>query len=413
MDPEATHMYQFDGFLFDADRFALYHDGNVVKNAGTKPLAVLAALLNNANQLVTYDEIIERVWADNPHGATSARVNQYASKLQKLFAEFAPDSDYLENVPGRGYIFKGHLTSNAANQPIETSTGDQEPDTLSDPQTTDRPGLAERKSPRAMAVYALAFVAIFAAAFAWYLYPTNDDIAIRLVVKDSQIYESLVLYENPTAFVESDLDRYWTSDIEANVNYDRRRIRDSVNKMISEGRKYGVESRCDQFEFQSVEIDKNNNTAVVKTLEKWFVAVYQNDGTLLKNRTIGPYFVSYVLKKVSGRWLIEKSTTGRVNRPIPRISEIEVMSEAKAGQQFLVKVIGQDFEVETIAIEVVGPGCPELKPCKVPNSVLRESAKLSDTAMSNIPLTLASGNFKLFARNGDSQPSEAMSITVP
>ena len=413
MNSNDTHMFQFDGFSFDADRFALYHNGNVVKNAGTKPLAVLAALLNNANQLVTYDEIIEFVWADNPHGATSARVNQYASKLQKLFADYAPDSDYLENVPGRGYIFIGHSTSTVVNQAIDSSTSSQDLETHSDSHGTNRSRLAERKSPRAMAVYAVAVVAIFSAAFAWYLYPTNDDAAIRLGVKDSQIYESLVLYENPTAFVETDLNRYWTSDIDANVNYDRRRIRDGVNKMISEGRKYGVESRCDQFEFQSVEIDKNNDTAVVKTLEKWFVAVYQNDGTLLKNRTIGPYFVSYVLRKVNGRWLIEKSTTGRVNRPIPRVSGVEMMSEVKAGQQFLVKVNGNDFEVETIAIEVVGPGCPELKPCKVPNSVLRENAKLSETAISNIPLTLASGNFKITARNGDSQPSEAIPITVP
>ncbi len=132
-----------------------------------------------------------------------------------------------------------------------------------------------------------------------------------------------------------------------------------------------------------------------------------------RNKTVGPYFVSYILRKVDGNWLIEKSTTARVNRPTPRLSEIEAVSEIKPNQQFFVRITGQDFEPETVYIEVIGEGCPEQKPCKVPNTALRENAKLSENALENVPLTLASGDFQIVVRNGDSQALNALQIFVP
>ena len=190
-------------------------------------------------------------------------------------------------------------------------------------------------------------------------------------------------------------------------------IRESVDKAIEEHRRYGDETRCEQFDFQSVEINKSADMAIVKTLEKWFVAEYLDDGTLLKNKYVGPYFVSYVLRKVNGRWLIEKSTTARVSCPTPHLINIEPITEMKPGQQFFVRISGQDLEAETVYLEVLGPGCPESKPCKVPNSALRENSKLRADQLDNVPLTLAPGNFRIMAHNGDSPASNAVYLTVP
>ena len=132
-----------------------------------------------------------------------------------------------------------------------------------------------------------------------------------------------------------------------------------------------------------------------------------------KNKYVGPYFVSYILRKVNGRWLIEKSTTARMNRPTPLVSGIEAISEIKPGRQFFVKITGQDFEAETVSIEVVGEGCPESRPCKVPNTVLRENSKLTDIALDNVPLTLTSGDFQIVVHNGDSPASNTWSVKVP
>jgi hypothetical protein len=85
----------------------------------------------------------------------------------------------------------------------------------------------------------------------------------------------------------------------------------------------------------------------------------------------------------------------------------------KPGQQFFVRITGQDFEAETVYIEVFGEGCPESKSCKIPNTALRENSKLTETALDNVPLTLASGDFRIVVHNGESQASNPVYIKVP
>ncbi len=403
-----SRIYFFDDFQFDAERLALYHKENLVKVGDRKTMQVLAVLLQNPKKLTAHDEIIEQVWQDNPHGVTSAHIGQYISKLRKIFAEFASEKSYVETVKGRGYLFIADVfqKETTTNQSIETRTfSESMPDEKAD---------SARVFPK-FALGAAALILISLAAFgAWtWVSEGGDEEKIRQVVKESQIYESLVLYKNPTAFQEEHFDKYWTTEFAAESNYDRRRIRDSVKKLIEEGKHYGDETKNEVFEFQSIEIDRKNEMAVVKTLEKWFIAVYFSDGTLQRNKTVGPYFVSYIVRKVNGRWLIEKSTTARVNRPTPRLTDIAVVSEIKAGEQFFVRLTGQDFEAETVYLEVVGAGCPESQPCKVPNSALREKSKLSEIVLDNVPLTLASGDFRITVRNGDSQTSNPINLKVP
>jgi hypothetical protein len=133
----------------------------------------------------------------------------------------------------------------------------------------------------------------------------------------------------------------------------------------------------------------------------------------MKNKTVGPYFVSYIVVKQDGKWLIEKSNTARMSRPIPTLSEIRLDSQPTSGQEFRASLRGNDFEPETIFLEVVGPGCPESKPCRVPNSALRENAKMSATELTNVPFTLASGSFRISAKNGESQASSPVVVDVP
>jgi len=408
MDENSSQIFEFDEFRFDAERLVLYFRGNVVPQAGEKVLQVLAAVMARPNEVVTHDEILRFAWPEAKYGADKTLVNQYASKLTKLFAQYCPDKAYLRNTRGRGYMFTGKALNRETFAAAQNGTGSTSATEILNHRPLVSGGF--RRSWRTLAVIA---VLSFAALAAWKLYPVDERPEIERVVRESQMYESLVLYKEPAAFKEEALDKYWIADIEADSNYDRRRIRDSVTKLVAEGRRYGDETKCEQFEFQSVELNADGDFAVVRTLEKWFVAAYFSDGTLQKNRTIGPYFVSYNVRKADGRWLIERSTTARVNRPIPRVSQIEPTTEMVAGKQFFVKISGQDFEDATVHVEVTGPGCPESRPCKVPNSALLEHAKLSETVLDNVPLTLASGTFNITVRNGDSKSSEPLLVTVP
>lgn len=397
-------VFEFDRFRFDADTLVLYHSGEIVRGAEKHSLEVLAVLLRSDDRVASYDDIIDSVWHDVEYGVDASRVNQHISKLRNLLAKYEPDTEYFENLRGRGYRFTGKVST-------PPRQGSSETDFLTPHPSAAGPA-SRRKAKWLVPLLSLAIVG-FAGAFLWKLYPPKDVDEVSRVVKESQMYESLTLYRQPESFKESDLDKYWTAEADVNANYDRGRIRDAVKKLINEGRKYGEESKCEQFDFQSVEIAASGNQAVVRTIEKWMIADYTTDGTLLRIKNVGPYFVDYALRKIDGRWLIEKSTTARTVRPTPRLDLAIPVTQPAAGREFLLNLTGNDLEPVTIYLEVTGPGCPEAKPCKIDNGALLERAKLSTTALESVPLKLASGEFRIIARNGDSKPSNPVTVTVP
>lgn len=406
MNGESPHIYQFDDFSLDADSHAFYHRGSLIEAGGKKMLQILAVFLRNPNELVSHYDVLDEVWGNDHFGVTSDNVNQYISQIRGVLSQFEPDQEYFKNKKGLGYIFTGEVKFAGEN----ILPADKKPERSNGKVATKPSAWFSRK----VGFIAGAAAIILVLVFSYRLIPRqNEEDEVRRVVKESQMYESLVLYKDPPSFKETDLYKYWMAEqLDTSANYDRNRIKGSVKKLFDENQRYGEGTKCEQFEFQSVIINESSNYAVVKTLEKWFLAVYFTDGTLQKNKYVGPYFVSYILRKVDGRWLIEKSTTARIIRPTPRLSDIEAMSEMKAGQQFFVRITGQDFEAETVYVEIVGPGCPENKPCKLAHTALIGNAKLSETSLENVPLTLASGDFRVFAHNGDSQASNPVYLSV-
>lgn len=399
--------YRFGPFEFEADRYALYHHGELIK-VERKALGVLDVLIREPHKLIPAQEIIEEVWRDNPHGITPMHLAQSISKLRKALGAYDSETKFIETVKGGGYSFAAdvELISEAP------SFGETE---IPSVEANDNEGKTKPAQSRIWIEVALVSITVLVviAAAAWFVFPSNEEEEVRRVITESQRFESLVLYRDPESFKEADLDKYWTTETDEGSNYDRKNIRTGVRKLIEDKRHYGPESKNEQFDFQSVEINANGNMAVVKTLEKWFVAEYKKDGTLLKNKTVGPYFVSYILRKIDGRWLIEKSNTARANPPIPSLEGIETRSDAVSGKEFFVNLKGSGFVVGSVFLKVIGPGCPEASPCTVPNSALRINSELSDTQLTNVPLTLTSGEFLIQAQNGESAPSNSVAVLVP
>ncbi len=416
MNSGARQVYRFDEFELESDGPGLYYRGELVETGGTKMLRVLGVFLRNPNHLVSHDDVLNEVWGEGNSDAMSDNVNQYVAQLRRVLSKFEPDRSYFTNKKGRGYIFNGDVRIGGVDTQPATVAPEPQHAAPSDPAIDDS-HVADSRSGRRFfrpLYVAAAGALIIIAVLGYSLFPWRDhDAEIRRVVRESQMYESLVLYRQPASFKAGDLDKYWTADLGEHANYDGSRIREAVLKMVDEGRRYGDESRCDQFEFQTIEIDATNKMAVVTTLEKWFVAVYKKDGELFRNRTVGPYFVSYIVRNIDGRWLVEKSTTGRVGRPTPRLDKSEESSERGGDKEFFFPITGQDFEPATVFIQAVGPGCPEIKPCKISNTFLLENAQLSDMLLDGLPMTLASGQFKIVAHNGDSQPSNPVYLNVP
>ncbi|CAN5439881.1 hypothetical protein BH20ACI1_BH20ACI1_14250 [soil metagenome] len=320
MNEFSKNTYKFGDFSFDASKLALYHQKQLIKNGGGKPLQVLAVLLQNANTLASHDEIIEQVWQDNISGVTAENVAQYISKLRKAFAEYEPDTEFIQNVKGRGYVFVGEVSSEEPEISPESS-GLQSEQPIAQSKAEDAPpkkGNLRRRFIKPAYLFATLFAVVVIFLVSWNWRTTDDEQEIRRVVEDSQKFESLVLYENPQDFDEAQLAKYWMPNKNFNADYDFNKVREGVQRLVTEGRYYGKETKLERFDFEKLDINSTNDYAVVKTLEKWFIVEYRTDGTLLKTKNVGPYFVSYILQKVDGRWLIEKSNTARAEPAPPQ-----------------------------------------------------------------------------------------------
>ena len=419
---------RFGDFVFDPVRLALYYKDDFLK-VEKKSLEVLAVLVRNPGELVSTSEIIDEVWRDNLAGIGPVHLAQSISKLRKGFAAHDAAKDYIKNVKGLGYIFDRDVVRQATSvmpapvtipadpEPVNTPAKDEQP---SDTERSSTEILKDRlaKARRGSSRFVLAGLAmgslVFISLLAWYmLLQPNEESEIGRIVQESQLYESLVLYRDPKIFKEEDLDKYWTAEADINSNFDRKRIRTAVRSLLEKGLYYGSETKCEQFELQSVEVDVKGEIALVRTLEKWFIAVYRENGGLDRNKYVGPYFVSYVLRKSDGSWLIEKSTTARANLPVPQVGNLDVVTEPKAGQQFFVKLTGQDFIPQSAYVRVVGEGCPEQHPCIVPNGDLLKHGLLTEHSLDKVPLTLGRGEFLLYVHNSENHQSNAVRLVVP
>jgi DNA-binding winged helix-turn-helix (wHTH) protein len=407
--------FRFDNFRVDSRSNSLYFDDKLVEGLNKKSIQILAVLLEKPKQVVSHEEIISRVWGENYTGATAQNVAQYIRKLRKALSEIEPDGLFIGTAPNRGYIFERDVSTDNGSAPSEALpliAHEKEPTSIA---IESQPISPLRARSRALLlvipVVLVAGVAVYLAAQSYWSAPVED--RIRQVVRDSQLYESLVLYRDPKSFKEEDLDKYWTTELDMNSNFDRKRIRTGVRSLLEKGLHYGNETKCEQFEFQSLEIDAKNEMALVKTLEKWFIAEYREDGSLAKNKYVGPYFVSYVVRNVDGRWLIEKSNTARANLPTPRVDTIEPQTEIKPGEQIFVKLTGSEFLPQSVYVRVLGNGCPEQNPCIVPNSALLKHSKLTETTIDQLPLTLASGDFLIFVHNSENHESNPVRLKVP
>src|SRR5438477_10506777 len=69
-------------------------DGEPIELSGQKPRALLAALLLEANQVISRDRLIDALWGEEPPDTARNTVQVYVSQLRKLL----PDGT-LETAP--------------------------------------------------------------------------------------------------------------------------------------------------------------------------------------------------------------------------------------------------------------------------------------------------------------------------
>jgi TolB-like protein/Flp pilus assembly protein TadD len=116
IDPSKGGTIRFDAYELDARSCELRKDGSRVKVQG-QPLQILQILLDRPGQLVTREELRQKIWpldtfVDFDHG-----INNAIKRLRAALSDSAETPRYIETVASHGYRF---IASTNASRRIES-----------------------------------------------------------------------------------------------------------------------------------------------------------------------------------------------------------------------------------------------------------------------------------------------------
>lgn len=94
----------FGPFEWDPARVVLHRDG-VRQRLSGQPLEVLTILLEQADRLVTREELRRRLWDQNTFVDFEQGLNTAIARLRHALGDAAERPHFIETVPGRGYRF--------------------------------------------------------------------------------------------------------------------------------------------------------------------------------------------------------------------------------------------------------------------------------------------------------------------
>ena len=97
--------YNFGGFRLDTHNQRLLRDGEAIKLT-LKQFELLLALVQNAGDVVTKDQLFEQVWKD------VAVADETLTRNISWLRQKLGDGEFIETVPKRGYRFAANVTTN-------------------------------------------------------------------------------------------------------------------------------------------------------------------------------------------------------------------------------------------------------------------------------------------------------------
>ena len=108
--PGGDHIRRFGVFEVDLAAGELRRNGVRVK-LQDQPFQVLAALLERPGQVVTKEELQERIWKDDTFVDFDRSLATAVNKVRQALGDSATNSRFVETVPKRGYRFVGEASA--------------------------------------------------------------------------------------------------------------------------------------------------------------------------------------------------------------------------------------------------------------------------------------------------------------
>jgi TolB-like protein/DNA-binding winged helix-turn-helix (wHTH) protein/Flp pilus assembly protein TadD len=129
-EPEASQktIKVAEGFELDPAAYELRRSGHVVK-LERLPMEILLFLIEQRGQVVTREEIADRIWGKNVHVDTDNSINGAIRKIRRVLRDDPDSPRFIQTIMGRGYRFIAA---------VDTSAPEPSPDPLL-PAISDEP----------------------------------------------------------------------------------------------------------------------------------------------------------------------------------------------------------------------------------------------------------------------------------
>ncbi len=162
-----AHLIRFSVFELNLDSAELFKRGRKVKLQG-QPFEVLLALLNRPGEVVSRDELKQKLWPTDTAGDFDQGLNRAINKVRDALGDTAESPHFVETLPRRGYRFISSIQDDngAQSAPVESSA-------INAPsQTTELPAHEAKRGPgrRTWLIPLAAAVLAFSAADYLYLH---------------------------------------------------------------------------------------------------------------------------------------------------------------------------------------------------------------------------------------------------
>jgi len=112
----SARIFRFGLFEADVAHATLTRNGVRVK-IQDQPFRVLVLLLEQAGEIVTRDELRQKLWADGTHVDFDGSLNVILKKLRAALDDGSENPRFIETVPRRGYRFIAPVTQNHRLEP--------------------------------------------------------------------------------------------------------------------------------------------------------------------------------------------------------------------------------------------------------------------------------------------------------
>src|SRR5579872_6702970 len=124
VNPVVTHPATASGVFRFGDDFELDVPAYELRSAGIRlklkpiPLELLMFLIERRGELVTREQIVERIWGKGVFLDTDNSINGAISKIRQVLRDDAAQPQFVQTVTGRGYRFIAAVTEMLPSPPL-------------------------------------------------------------------------------------------------------------------------------------------------------------------------------------------------------------------------------------------------------------------------------------------------------